>query len=159
MFKKYEKRVIKKWEIYFFILIILAAIGFKIYSSVWPKATIKIDSQSLRVLVADTFQHRIKGWSGRKNMGNYDGMLFVFPDRGQHAMVMRDMNFPLDIIWIDGDTVVDMAPNLAPEPNRAESDLTPYFSHLPATLVLELPTGYIMRSNLKIGDKLEIIKD
>jgi uncharacterized membrane protein (UPF0127 family) len=73
-------------------------------------------------------------------------------------MVMRDMNFPLDIIWLDGFTIVDMAPNLQPEKGRTEEDLTPYFARLPSTLVLEVPTGFITQNKLKIGDRIEIIK-
>lgn len=158
LFASKQSKQPKKWHYIFFAVVVLLFIGLKIYSYYWPKATININGRILKVLVADTQQNRLKGWSGQKDMGQYDGMLFVFPEKSQHAMVMRDMNFPLDIIWINGLTIVDMAPNLQPEKGRAEEDLTPYFARLPSTLVLEVPAGFIAQNKLKIGDVIEIVK-
>lgn len=146
----------KKWHLVLLAAIIIAAVGFKIYGSFWTERTIWLGGEKFQVLVADTQSHRAAGWSNRKDMGKYGGMLFVFPARGQHTMVMRKMLFPLDIIWIDGRTIVDMAPNLPPEPWRSEAELTPYFARLPSTLVLEVPAGFIKAHRLKIGDQIEI---
>ena len=159
LFNMKEPKPFKTWHLVFIILVILISVGYKIYGSLWTKATIKINGQEARVLVADTYNHRLKGWSDRKNMGEYGGMLFVFPDRGQHAMVMRDMRFPLDIVWIDGDKVVDIAPNLPPAPDVAEENLTIYRARAASTLVLELPAGFMSQTGLKIGDEVQIIKD
>ena len=158
LFQSKETKQPKKWHYIFFAIVVLLFVGLKAYAYYWPKATVNINGRILTVLLADTEQHRIKGWSGKKDMGKYDGMLFVFPEKAQHTMVMRDMNFPLDIIWLDGFTIVDMAPNLQPEKGRAEEDLTPYFARLSSTLVLELPAGFIKQNSLKIGDRIEIIK-
>lgn len=149
---------IKNWHKIFLLILVLSAVGFGLYGRWWPKAEVQIGGQKIKVLLADTYQHRLKGWSDRKDMGRYGGMLFVFPNRGQHAMVMRRMNFPLDIVWLDGLTVVDMAPSVLPEPGRAESQLTLYFARLPSTLVLELPAGFTQKYGVKIGDKITIDK-
>lgn len=148
----------KTWHLVFILLVIVISVGYKIYGSLWTKATIKIGGREARVLVADTYNHRLKGWSDRKDMGQYGGMLFVFPDRGQHAMVMRDMRFPLDIVWLDGNKVIDIAPNLPPEPGILEEELTVYRARAASTLVLELPAGFKEQTGLKIGDEVEIIK-
>ena len=74
-------------------------------------------------------------------------------------MVMRDMHFPLDIIWLDGNKIIDIAPNLPPEPGLAEEQLTIYRSRAASTLVLELPAGFMERTSLKIGDVIEISND
>jgi len=153
-----ETKQPKKWHYIFFAVMILSVVALKAYGYYWPKATININGYILKVLVADTQQHRVKGWSGKEDMGKYDGMLFVFPEKKQHTMVMRDMNFPLDIIWLDGFTIVDMAPGVQPEKDISEEDLTPYFARLPSTLILELPAGYIIENKLKIGDRMEMIK-
>jgi len=158
LFQSKQSKEPKKWHYIFFAVVIFLFIGMRVYSYYWPKMTIHINGRILKVLVADTEQNRFKGWSNKKDMGKYDGMLFVFPEKTQHTMVMRDMNFPLDIIWLDGFTIIDMAPNLQPEPGRAEDALTPYFARLPSTLVLEVPAGFIMQNKLKIGDRIEIIK-
>lgn len=154
-----DPKPFKTWHLIFIILVILISAGYKIYGSLWTKATIKIGGQEIRVLVADTYNHRLKGWSDRKDMGQYGGMLFVFPDSGQHAMVMRDMHFALDIIWLDGTKIIDIAPNLPLEPGLAESQLTIYRSRAASTLVLEVSAGFMERTGLKIGDEVEIIID
>lgn len=147
----------RKWHLVLLVAIIIVAAGFKIYSSLWTERTVRLGGEDLRVLVADTPSHRAAGWSNRKDMGRYGGMLFVFPASGQHTMVMREMLFPLDIIWIDDRRIVDMAPNLAPEREKSEAELTLYSARLPSTLVLELPVGFIGAHGLKIGDTIEIM--
>lgn len=147
----------KLWHAAAFGIILLFAIGNKIYSSVWSKTNISIAGTQLHVLVADTPRHRFQGWSGKKNMGKYEGMLFVFPEAGQHRMVMRDMYFPLDIIWINGETVVDIAPQLPPQAGVSEANLVIYQARSTSTMVLEVPAGFKDRTGLKIGDTVRII--
>ena len=154
-----EKKPFKKWHLILLVIIIVFAMGKKIYDSFWSKATIRIGGQEVRVLVADTTARRSKGWSDRKNMGRYGGMLFVFPDSGRYAMVMRDMRFPLDIVWLDGNKIVDIAPNLLPEPDVPENKLTVYGARASSTMVLELPAGFAQQFGLKIGDEVRVVKD
>ena len=154
-----ESKPFKTWHLVLIILVIAISVGFKIHASLWTKATVKIAGREVRVLVADTYDHRLKGLSDRQDMSQYGGMLFVFPDRGQHIMVMRDMHFSLDIVWLDGNKVIDIAPNLLPEPGVPEEQLTLYPARALSTLVLELPAGFKDQTGLKIGDTIEIIKD
>jgi uncharacterized membrane protein (UPF0127 family) len=42
-----------------------------------------------------------QGLSGRKNLPAGTGMLFIFENLERHTMWMPDMNFPLDIVWLD----------------------------------------------------------
>lgn len=120
----------------------------------WPKANVKIGGEVLKVLVANTPAHQVEGWSNKKDMGNYGGMLFVFPDFGQHTMVMRDMRFPLDIVWLNGNKIVEIAPNIQTEPGKTEAQLTPFFSSQPSNMVLELPAGFMDKTGIKIGDEV-----
>lgn len=154
-----ESKIFKTWHLILLVALVLIAVGHRIYGSLWVKGTVTIAGKDVRVLIADTYKHRLQGWSGKKDMGKYGGMLFVFPDAGRHAMVMRDMYFPLDIVWINGETVVDIAPNLPPEAGVAEEDLVIYQARTTSTLVLELPAGFMAQTGLKIGDKVQIVKD
>lgn len=153
-----KKAEVKKWHLLLVAAIIILSFGGRIYAAWWSKGIVSIGGQEVKVLIADTDKHRFRGWSNEKNMGKYGGMLFVYPTAGQHAMVMRDMNFPLDMIWINGNEIVDMAPNLQPEPGRAEAQLTVYFARLPSNLVMELPAGFIEKNRLKIGDIVEVLQ-
>lgn len=156
---KDKKSDIKPWQMYFLAVIILTTIGLKLYQSFyWPEAQIKINDKIIPVIVADNFKHWQKGLGGRDNFGEYGGMLFVFPEVKQHVFVMRDMKFPIDIIWIKNNLIVDIASNLPIEPGKTEAELIPYPARDDSDKVLELPAGTAAVWGLKIGDKIEMMK-
>ena len=100
---------------------------------------IKIDGILFNVDVADTKEEREKGLSGRKYLDRNSGMLFVFPDNGNHGIWMKDMNFPIDIIWISENFhIVDIKRDATPD-----SYPEVFTSTKLAKYVLELPAGSI----------------
>jgi uncharacterized membrane protein (UPF0127 family) len=156
---KNENSEIKSWQVYILVLIILTTIGLKLYQSFyWPKAQIKINDKIILVLVADNFKHWQKGLGGRNSLGKYKGMLFIFPDIKRHVFVMRDMKFPIDIIWIKNNLIVDFASNVPTEYEKTEAELTPYLARADSDMVLELPAGTALNWGLKIGDKIEVVR-
>jgi len=152
------KKVLKsKWRWTLIGLFLLMTVFVKAYTTwYWPKAEIVLGGQTLNVLVAKYPWQWEKGLGDRKALGKYDGMLFLFPKVEQHAMVMRDMRFPLDIVWLSRGTVVDIAPNVPIQPNVPEEELRVYMGRLPSNMVLELPAGKAKEWGLKIGDKLSV---
>ncbi|HRY37003.1 MAG TPA: DUF192 domain-containing protein [Candidatus Magasanikbacteria bacterium] len=121
----------------------------------WPKIDLTIAGQELKVLVAKTPARQYEGCSNKDNLGKYNGMLFIFNDYTRHPMVMRNMRFALDMIWLDGNEIVDYAKNLQPEPGKNERELTPYLGRVKNNMVLELPAGFLDKYEVKIGDKVE----
>src|SRR3989338_4727120 len=132
------KKVItfKTWHAILLGVMFIVALGVHLSSRFYPKAWVKIQGEQYRVLVADTPERWDAGLSNRPDVGDYDGMLFIFSERAERRMVMRGMLFPLDILWIQGDTIVDMAPNLQPDPAQTEAALRVYPGRLPADMVL-----------------------
>lgn len=120
----------------------------------YQSAEITINGKKLNVLLADTVEKRFKGLSDRTSLGEYDGMLFLFYSEGKYTFVMRDMLFPLDIIWINRDEVVHVAENLPPEAGRPEGSLTAYTNDISAMAVLEVPAGFVKANEIKLGDKV-----
>jgi len=154
-----KKNDIKKWQLYLFGIIIIFTFCLKLYHVFyWPKINIKIGDKVLNVLLANNTKHWEKGLGGRDNLGSFDGMLFLFPDSRQHVFVMRDMKFPIDIVWFDKGAIVDIAPNLPIEPGKSEEELTLYPARDNSDRVLELPAGLAQKYSFKIGDKLEVLR-
>lgn len=57
-----------------------------------------------------------KGLSGRQCIANDWGMLFSFKDSDIRQFWMKDMNFPIDIVWIDDNfQVVGVETNVSPD--------------------------------------------
>ena len=119
-------------------------------------ALIKISGLDYNFEVADTERAKIRGLSDRDSMGRFAGMYFVFDQVGTNRMVMRDMRFPIDMIWLNGATVTDLAENIPLEPGRTESELSVYSNEIPGNGVLELPAGFIAEHGIKVGDRVEI---
>ncbi|MCX6796303.1 MAG: DUF192 domain-containing protein, partial [Candidatus Falkowbacteria bacterium] len=93
-----------------------------------------------------------RGLSYQKTLGENGGMLFIFPDYQVRSFWMKDMNFPLDIIWIKDDKIVKISANLAPEGNQPKNI---YSSDEPVNYVLEVNAGFCGKNKIKIGEQIQ----
>ena len=113
------------------------------------KRALTIGEKELQVEVAQTREQRIQGLSGRAALPEGKGMLFIFEEEGEQAIWMKDMHFPIDIVWINKKgTVVHIADTVTPETYPAT-----FTSPTPAKYVLEVPAGYA-RENILLGDSI-----
>jgi len=152
-----KNKKIKTWHKIFLIVLVLTFVGLKFWQFHWPEINLELKGKKIHVLLADTFAHQYKGLGDRKNLGKYDGMLFVFSEKSKIDVVMRDMKFPIDIIWLDDGEIVDMALNVPVEKNSSEKQLIRYYPRKPVNLFLELPAGWIEKNDVKIGDRISLV--
>jgi len=101
--------------------------------------------------VADTFPKRYTGLSDTTALEAGQGMLFVHDREGNHAYVMRDMEFPLDMVFIDADGTIT---TIHHAPLESDGDLTRYAGR--AKYVLEVPMGYTNETDVDVGDRVRI---
>ena len=116
-------------------------------------AVVQVNRRELKVEIASDFKEQYQGLSNRSAICADCGMLFVFPDSGVKSFVMRRMEFPLDIIFIDNGVIRNIAANLEPE-GAAPQNI--YESAGPADQVLEVNGGYCERHDIKPGDKVSV---
>jgi len=110
-----------------------------------------INESVLKAEIASTPRQRERGLSGRESIASDEAMIFKFEEEDFHSMWMKDMNFPIDIIWISKDKViVDFEKNVPPE-----SYPEIFTSESPAKYVLEVKAGFIKENELKKGDGIE----
>ncbi|MBT7552841.1 DUF192 domain-containing protein [bacterium] len=115
--------------------------------------TLSLQGEEFTVEIVDTLASQKQGLSNRQNLAGNSGMLFVFEDLKVRSFWMKDMNFPLDIIWLVDDKIIGWKKN-APVP---QDDVFPsYKSPQPANQVLEISAGLIEQLNLEIGDIITI---
>lgn len=76
-------------------------------------------------------------------------MLFVFAEKDIKSFWMKDMNFPLDIIWLNGEKIVKISHNLPPEGRQPTNT---YSSGVPVDYVLEVPAGFCDTNKIKEGN-------
>lgn len=146
-----------KWLIFAVSGPVLAALVVLAYF-VWAKnheglRSIKLDDQTIYVSIADNELSREHGLSGRAGLSPNEGMLFVFPVDGRYAFWMKDMRFAIDILWLANDgTITYIQPSVVPA--TYPESFTPKTGL--ARYVLELPAGYTIENNIKVGDKVQI---
>lgn len=145
-----------KNKFYILIVLVMAVSGIflRLQQVRMPKAEVIIDDKWISADLAATASSRERGLSGRRDLKEGTGMLFVFPERGLQAFWMKDMLFSIDIVWIDGKAIVDIAPSVPPP---VEGETPPVLRpRAEANFVLEVPAGYAKASGWKIGDGVVI---
>lgn len=122
-----------------------------------PSKEIIVSTLPIKVEVADDEEERRKGLGGRTSLGENEGMLFVFPATTSNLVFwMKDMKFPLDIIWINTNKIVKIDKDVKPEPGISDNDLKRYYPENPANFVLEVNGGFADKKGIKVGDSVEI---
>jgi uncharacterized protein len=119
---------------------------------------LKIGNATLRVEIADTKEKRTKGLGDRDALAQNDGMLFLFDQPGLYKFWMKGLKFPLDIIWIRNNTVVDILKYVpAPLPEESDASLPVYAPVTEVDRVLEVNAGFVDAQRVKVGDKIQFL--
>lgn len=109
---------------------------------------------AVRVEVVDTESLREQGLSGRPNLPEGRGMLFVFDADGQWGIWMKDMQFPIDIIFADaGGVVTTIYRSVSPD-TYLQNPPQIFYPTAPARYVVELPAGFTAAHNIAVGSKV-----
>lgn len=114
----------------------------------FPKEVV-IAGKTYSLEIADTPEKQRKGLGGRDGLCQTCAMLFVFPDKGEHSFWMKDMRFPLDIVWFTGDKMVHIEKNIPPVSREI---FTP---PLPTDNVLEFNAGEA--EGFEAGDDVQFL--
>jgi len=114
-----------------------------------------IDSRTIRQVcfkdqcfsleIADTPELRKQGLMNRESFPENKAMLFVFEKPGLYAFHMKNVSFPLDIVWLNKNKEIVFIHKALPE----EKNIIPDSK---AKYVLEINPGLLKMS---VGDKLE----
>lgn len=116
------------------------------------QAILNVDGKHLVAAVANTPHEREQGLSGTHFLNSGNGMFFVFEDAEEHGFWMKDMEFSIDILWINEDNqIVDMEENVSPDTYP-----TVFTPDAPAKYVLEVMAGWAAENDVEIGDTVII---
>ena len=123
--------------------------------SVEDKVEITFDN-GLQILVdiADTKPSRKRGLMYREKMESNEGMLFVFENEDYYSFWMRNMKFPVDMIWIDIDNKVVHIEEDVPV---CVGEVCEFYAPLtPAKYMLEVNAGIAYHGRIKVGDRIRV---
>ena len=106
---------------------------------------IKIDNKEYKVKEATTPEEKAKGLQGVNNLPEDEGMLFYFDPPQDVQFWMKDVNIPLDIVFIDDDEeVIKVQEGIPNDETFIEAPDVAY--------VLEVNAN----SGIQVGDELEL---
>lgn len=115
------------------------------------------DGSVVLVEIVDTPKARMAGLGGRSQLARASGMLFVFQGNpAPYAFWAKDMRFLIDIIWLNGDEIVDIASNVTP-PQKGETPPL-YTPRAAADRAIEVVGGFTQEKRILIGSKVGIDK-
>lgn len=115
-----------------------------------PADTITLGGQELHVFVADDDTERSRGLQGYGELDPGEGMLFVFDDLAVRTFAMKDVSFPIDVVFIAEDLTVSAVVPLEP----GSTDLVTGPGASP--YVVELPQGWAAEQGIGVGSELEV---
>ncbi|CCQ33955.1 putative ACR protein [Halorhabdus tiamatea SARL4B] len=105
------------------------------------------------VRVADTERERYVGLSNTESLAEGEGMLFVHPESGSYAYVMRNMAFPIDIVFA-GENGTITTIHHAQLPENPDNPQQRYRGQ--GQYVLEVPYGWTNSTGIHPGDRVSI---
>lgn len=121
------------------------------------KVQIKINEQYIIADVAKDEETRSKGLGGRDSLGINEGMLFLFNSEDTHGFWMKDMKFPIDIIWIaPDDNIAGITEDINPQIGATDANLKVYYPPIPVSKVLEIKAGRAKLLRAQTGDPVQI---
>lgn len=107
-------------------------------------------SGDISLIVANNEESRVSGLSGMESLSKDKAMLFIFGTPGRYGIWMKDMKFPIDIIWLDDQKKIvsiqhNISPGTYPKVFSPDSE---------SSYVLETNQGFAKENNFEVGKVL-----
>lgn len=147
----------KKWLL--IVGILVAGVGsfalFQTYRSGWEsggdRTEVRINGHEFQVEVVRTEAARERGLSGRDSLCVDCGMLFVFDQPDRYGFWMKEMKFPLDIVWI-----IDNRVSYIKKDVSQQDQTHVYLPPDPADKILEIQAGDSERFGIREGSVVSV---
>lgn len=156
------KKIIPPWISFLFLfLMFLSSVAYKEIENVLAQeqkqnqtALVTVGGVNLITSLSTTPDAQSKGLAIRDSLNENEGMLFIFETPQKYSFWMKDMKFPIDIIWINQDgKIVHIEKNLPPCvfllpcPSYAPKDDSLY--------VLEVVSNFTNKFDINVGDPVD----
>ncbi len=104
--------------------------------------------------VADTHRKQYTGLSNTSHLPENEGMLFTYDSAQNHTYVMRDMDFPIDIVYVGADNRITSIHHAPEPPEGADGNDHQYPGH--GQYVLEVNHHWTTERGIEVGDRVQI---
>jgi uncharacterized membrane protein (UPF0127 family) len=133
------------------IILIIAFLTLNYFLPKNPRA--EINGHVFSLYLAETPEEQSVGLAKYKKIDTNQGMLFLFNKSDYYSFWMKNMQFPIDIIFVNGNKVVDIFQNV---PVSLNGELPIYTTKTKADKVLEINASLAKKYDIKIGSEIKI---
>ncbi len=117
------------------------------------KSYVVVDGQKFAVEIMRTDAQRKKGLMGREGLADHEGMIFLFEQPGPLSFWMKNMKFPIDMVFIDQHKkIMNVARDVPP---CKQDPCALYKSNGDGQYVLEIDAGLSDKYGFEPGDSIE----
>lgn len=118
---------------------------------------INVGKVQFKIEWARTQEELQTGLSNHVKLDRDSGMLFVYRKKNFQHFWMKGMHFPIDILWIRENRVVQITPDVpVPDSKLDDSQLVIYSSNCHVDRVLEINAGISKEMGIQVGDEFSI---
>lgn len=121
------------------------------------KQSATINGVNFNLEIAQTKEQKSIGLAKYKKIEKNFAMYFPFERKDYYSFWMKDMKFPIDIIYIDNGKIVAIFKNVQ-NPKSPNDKLQVYNPEKLADSVLEISAGLSDKYNFKTGNRVSIKK-
>lgn len=118
-----------------------------------PTATVK--NKEFKLYIAKTPKEKEVGLSDKKSIPENYGMIFPFGQDSYYSFWMKNMKFPIDILFINDNKIVTIHHSVYP-PKSSNETLPIYTSNALSDTVLEINAGLSKKHGFKEGDGVKL---
>lgn len=139
-----------RWAVRLFIAAVVTLVGvYIIVQRMNDQLTVvRLNKHSFNATILRSDEERQRGLSNTKSLPADQAMLFVFPYDTRPGIWMKDMKYPIDILWVNKNyQVVYLVKNAQPDSYPQVFQPTSL-----ARYVIEVPSGTIEKTGIKNGD-------
>jgi len=114
----------------------------------YPSSDLRLGDGIFRARVALNDADRIKGLTNENGIEPDQALLMAYPSEDKWGVSMKNMNIPIDIVWLDKDKkVIFIVKNASPD----ETTVTVHYPKTLAKYVIELSAGSVDSKAIKVN--------
>ncbi|MDY6865513.1 MAG: DUF192 domain-containing protein [Halobacteriota archaeon] len=104
--------------------------------------------------VSDSSSEKIRGLMYRTHLNETEGMLFVYDSERNLSFWMKNMEIPIDMIWLDSNlSIVHIEDSVPP---CKGGDCPTYTAPSKAMYILEVRANFTNRNDVQVGDQIKL---
>jgi len=139
--------------VFVFLLLIVAFTGC-LGSSGDDIVEVKIGDHVVYAEVADSSSEKVRGLMYRSHLNETEGMLFIYDSERNISFWMKNMEIPINMIWLDSNlSVVHIEESVPP---CEDDDCPSYAAPSKAMYILEVSANFTSRNDVQVGDQIQL---